>query len=55
LEAEEAKEDVNNKVVKVAASLPPAPTVVRKQLLLSPEEEVKFTAAFDLLDADGDG
>jgi len=39
----------------VAASQPPPKPVVRKQILLSQEDEAKFTAAFNLLDADGDG
>jgi calmodulin len=49
------KDDVKDKVDTVATSLPAPPKVVRKQILLTPEDEVKFTAAFDLLDADGDG
>lgn len=39
----------------MAASQPPPKPVVRKQILLSQEDEAKFTAAFNLLDADGDG
>jgi calmodulin len=46
---------VKEKVEKEAKSLPVPPKVVRKQILLSPEDEVKFTAAFDLFDANGDG
>lgn len=53
--AKEAKPDVQGTVAKAGASLPSTPPVERKQILLTPGDEVKFSAAFDLLDANGDG
>jgi len=53
------KQEVKVQEVRVVPR-PPAPAgkksnKPRGQILLSEEEEVKFTAAFNLLDADGDG
>ena len=62
MKAEEVKQGVKTKVATVlpttvvAKMLPDSnKPAVRQQLLLSAEDEAKFIAAFNLLDADGNG